>query len=59
MDKLVKAQITILLQKRNLSTAEIANSLSLSPSEVAKHMNDSSKQGLVKYDMNSKCYALA
>ena len=59
LDKLVKAQITILLQKRNLSTAEIANSLSLSPSEVAKHMNDSSKQGLVKYDMNSKCYALA
>lgn len=59
LDKLIKAQITILLQKKNLSTGEIATSLDLTPSEVAKHMNDSSKQGLVRYDMNNKCYALA
>lgn len=59
LDKLTKAQITILLQKKNLSTGEIANSLGLTPSEVAKHINDSSKQGLIRYDVNSKCYALA
>ncbi len=59
LDKLIKAQITILLQKKNLSTGEISASLGLTPSEVAKHMNDSSKQGLVRYDMNNKSYALA
>jgi len=31
----------------------------LSHYEVAKHINDSSKQGLVRYDVDSKCYALA
>ena len=59
VDKLAISQITSLLQKKNLSTAEIADSLKLSPSEVAKHMNNSSKQGLVSYDINSKSYALA
>jgi len=59
LDKLMKSQITMLLQKRNLSTSEIAASLGLTPSEVSKHMNDSSKQGLVRYDTNSKCYTLA
>lgn len=59
LDKLIKAQITILLQKKNLSTGEIASSLGLTPSEVAKHLNDSSKQGLVRYNVVKKCYALA
>lgn len=59
LDKLTKSQITLLLQKKNLTTGEIANTLGLSASEVAKHMNDSAKQGFVRYDMNSKCYALA
>ncbi|NCO54980.1 MAG: methyl-viologen-reducing hydrogenase subunit delta [Bacteroidetes bacterium CG02_land_8_20_14_3_00_31_25] len=59
LDKFTKAQITILLQKKNLSISEIAKYLNLSHSEVAKHINDSSKQGLVRYDVDSKCYALA
>ncbi|MBL6963625.1 MAG: hydrogenase iron-sulfur subunit [Bacteroidetes bacterium] len=59
LDKLVKSQITLLLQKKNLSTSEIATTLGLSPSEVAKHMNDSSKQGLVRFDVKSKNYAIA
>ncbi|MFC2114072.1 hydrogenase iron-sulfur subunit [Bacteroidota bacterium] len=58
-DKLIISQITTLLQKKHLSTGEIADSLHLSQSEVAKHMNDSSKQGLVRYDVKSKSYALA
>ena len=58
-DKLAISQITSLLQEKSLSTGEIADSLGLSPSEVARHMNGSAKQGLVNYDVNTKCYALA
>jgi len=58
-DKLAISLITSLLQKKSLSTGEIADSLGLSPSEVAKHMNSSSKQGLVRYDVSSNCYAIA
>lgn len=58
-DKLVISQITLLLRKESLSTGEIADYLGLSPSEVAKHMSNSSRQGLVRYDVKSKCYALA
>lgn len=58
-DKLVISQITLLLRKESLSTGEIADYLGLSPSKVAKHMSNSSRQGLVRYDVKSKCYALA
>ncbi|MBC8344440.1 MAG: hydrogenase iron-sulfur subunit [Bacteroidetes bacterium] len=58
VSKLTISQITSLLQKKSLSTMEIADSLGLSSSEVAKHMNNSSTQGLVKYDVKSKCYVL-
>ena len=59
VDKLAITQITSLLSQKSLSTSEIADSLGLTPSEVARHMNGSSKQGLVKYDVSNKCYALA
>nr|NQU92807.1 hydrogenase iron-sulfur subunit [Bacteroidota bacterium] len=49
-DKLAISLITTLLQEKSLSTGEIADSLGLSPSEVARHMNGSSRQGLVRYD---------
>ncbi|MBL7139235.1 MAG: hydrogenase iron-sulfur subunit [Bacteroidales bacterium] len=58
-DKLEISLITSLLRKKSLSTAEITDSLGLSPSEVSRHMKSSSRQGLVRYDVNSKCYALA
>ena len=58
-DKLAISLITSLLGKNPLSKGEIADSLSLSPSEVARHIFDSSRQGLVRYDVNSKCYTLA
>lgn len=58
-DKLAISQIVLLLEKKSLPTGEIADSLGLSPSEVARHMNSSSRQGLVSYDVNSKCYAIA
>ena len=59
LDKLAISQITLLLRERPLSTSEIAEILGLNPSEVSKHLNSSSRQGLVRYDESQKCYALA
>jgi len=58
-DKLAIAQIVALLREGPLSTAEIAETLSLTPSKVSKHLNASSKQRLVRYDESEKRYALA
>lgn len=58
-EKLAIGQILLLLDKGPLSTAEIAKSLALSPSEVSKHMHASSKHGLVRYDVERKRYSLA
>jgi coenzyme F420-reducing hydrogenase delta subunit len=58
-DKLAVSQILSLLEDKPLSTGEISEILGLNPSEVSKHMNDSSRQGLVRYDVGRKRYALA
>lgn len=58
-DKMAVSQIMLLLGKEPLSTGEIAERLVLSPSDVARLMNSSSKQGWVRYDMDSKRYLLA
>jgi biotin operon repressor len=58
-DKLAISQILLLLRERPLSTAEISKSIGLTPSDVSRHMNTSSRQGLVRYDVSCKCYALA
>ena len=58
-DKLAIRQITALLRQEPLSTGRISEILGLTPSEVSKHMNNSSRQGLVRYDVSQKCYALA
>jgi len=58
-DKLAISQIVSLLQEKPLPTSEISSVLGLNQSEVAKHMNSSSRQGLVKYDLDSNCYTLA
>ncbi len=57
-DKLAISQIMLLLGERPLSTREISEILGLTPTEVARHMNSSSRQGLVRYDVKSKCFAL-
>ena len=59
VDKLAISQIMLLLREKPLSAREISEILGLSPSEVSRHINSSSKQGLVRYDVNRKCYALA
>ena len=58
-DKLAISQIMLLLGESPLSTGEISEKLGLNPSEVSKHMNSSSRHGLVRCDVNSKRYALA
>lgn len=58
-DKLAVSQIMVLLQERALSTGEIAGSLGMSASEVAKHLNTSARAKLVRFDEQQKRYALA
>ena len=58
-DNLTISRIVSLLRDKPLTTGEISKILGLKPSEVAKHMNNSSRQGLVRYDTRSNRYALA
>jgi F420-non-reducing hydrogenase iron-sulfur subunit len=58
-DKLAVSQITLLLREGPLPTAEMAKRLRLTPSEVSRHLNASSRQGLVRYDESRKCFGLA
>ncbi len=58
-DRLMMSRINALLGKSPLSTAEIAEALSLTPSDVARHMLNSTRQGLVSYDPDGKRYTLA
>ena len=59
IDKLAISQIMLLLQEKPLSTGEISEILGLNPSEVSRHMNSSSRYGLVRYDESQKRFALA
>ena len=59
VNKLAISQITSLLGESPLSTGEISEKLGLSPSEVSRHMNSSSRQGFVRYDESQKCYTIA
>ncbi len=58
-DKLAISQIMLLLREKPLPTGEISEILGLNPSEVSRHMNSSSRQGLVRYDESRKCFAIA
>ena len=59
LDKLAISQILLLLEEKPLSTGEMSEILGLNPSEVSRHMNSSSRHGLVRYDEEQKRYALA
>jgi F420-non-reducing hydrogenase iron-sulfur subunit len=59
LDKLAISQIMLLLAEKPLSTGEISKKLGLNPSEVSRHMNTSSRQGLIRYDPSRKCYCHA
>lgn len=57
-DKLAIGQILLCLKAGPLSTADIAARLGLTSSQVAKHMRNSSRRGLVRYDQAQGRYAL-
>ena len=59
LDKLAISQILSLLREKPLSTGEMSAILGLNPSEVSRHMNSSSRHGLVRFDESRKSYALA
>jgi F420-non-reducing hydrogenase iron-sulfur subunit len=59
VDKLAISQILLALDEKPLSTAEISAVLGLSPSEVSRYLNRSSRQGFVRFDLEKKRYALA
>jgi coenzyme F420-reducing hydrogenase delta subunit len=59
VDKLAMSEIMSLLRDKPLSTGKIAEILGLTPSEVSRHMNTSSRHGLVRYDVSQKCFTLA
>ena len=58
-DKLTISRIAALLREEPLPTGKISETLGLDPAEVTKHLSSFSRQGLIKYDIDSKCYALA
>ncbi len=58
-EKLRMSQIQLLLGERPRTTAELAQVLGLTPSEVARYVQSSSRHGLVRYDQQSSCYVLA
>jgi coenzyme F420-reducing hydrogenase delta subunit len=57
-DRLAISQILLLLGQGPLSTGEISERVGLNPSQVSKVMSNSSRQGLVRYDIGQKRYAL-
>ena len=58
-EKLAISEIMSLLRQKPLPTGKIAEALGMTPSDVSRHMSASARHGLVRYDTDQKCYALA
>ncbi len=58
LDKLAVSQIVLLLREQPLSTGEMSEKLGLNPSEISRHMNTSTRHGMVRFDKGEKRYAL-
>jgi coenzyme F420-reducing hydrogenase delta subunit len=57
--QLAISQIIALLRVGPQTTGEISKVLDLTPSEVSRHLNSSTRQGLVRYEESRKRFALA
>ena len=57
-NNLTMSRIVSLIREKPRTIGEISEALGLSSSEVAKHMNSSSRQSLVRYDTGSNRYAV-
>jgi F420-non-reducing hydrogenase iron-sulfur subunit len=53
-EKLAISEIMMLLRERPRSTGELSDILSLSPSELSKYLNSSTRQGLTRFDESQK-----
>jgi len=58
-EKLAISQIMEILRDKPLATGEIAEQLGWSSSEVAKHLNNSTRQRLIQFNEDEKRFALA
>jgi coenzyme F420-reducing hydrogenase delta subunit len=58
LDKLAVSQIVMLLREQPHSTGEMSEKLGLNPSEISRHMNTSTRHGMVRFDKSQKRYAL-
>ncbi len=59
VEKLEMSRIVTLLGQRPFSTSEMSERLNMSASDVSRHVKASSRHGLIRYDANHGCYALA
>jgi len=59
VSKLAVSQIMLHLQGSPATTAELSAALQLTPADVARHLKNSVRFGLVRFDQERKCYALA
>jgi len=53
-DKLAVSEIMLLLREGPLSSGEISKSLGLERSDVVRYLNNSVRQGLIRFDENQK-----
>ena len=58
-DKLAISQIMLLLKKKPFSTGELVGVLGLDASEISRHLKNTIKQGLIKFDESQKRFAPA
>ncbi len=57
-DKLTLSEIMLLLKDKDLATGELAGLLELDAAGVARRVGEASRQGLIGYDEERKCYTL-
>jgi F420-non-reducing hydrogenase iron-sulfur subunit len=58
-DKLAIGQIMALLREQPRSSGELSEILGLPPSEISKHLSNSARQGLARFDENQKRFVCA
>lgn len=59
LNSLETVQIRLLLDKGAMTTVEISRRLGFDPSTVARHMNDASRHGWIRYDPAEKSFCIA
>ncbi len=55
---LAMGRIAALLAQEPMSMARMAEELGMHPSEMSRHIGDSTRQGVVRYDPGRQCYRL-